>query len=577
MKINVIITTLSLIMTPLFLIGQEFDESFLKSLPAEVRSDLLERAEDKEKLEEIQYRRPSSFIDKPETTSTRFGASIFSMMQSTLMPLNEPNYDSSYVLDFGDVLELQLIGQKSSISKLTIKRDGSVIIPNVGKIYLSGISLSKAEELVSAKIDSSAIGVQSFLTLTNVRDIQIIVAGDVYNPGPYTINGNSNIFHALSVSGGPSDIGSFREIHLIRNDKIIESIDLYETFIFGKSIFNARLRSGDLIFVTPIKNLISIEGAFKRPGKYELKEEEDLSFAIKFANGVTNQADLNDIKLLTISNGFVQQISIDNISDFVNVLSQDQDQIFVRKFPYRSVSINGAVRNPGTYLINEGTGIQELLKQAGGYLETAYPFAGILENEFTKEINQIAIDKLYESFLDSLIDNVDSSKGKDQAGLLQLVEELKNTPASGRVSAEFDLAKIAENPKLDVTLQDGDIITIPEYLDHVYVFGEVSSEGTTRFKEGLSASSYINLKGGYTEAANKQEIFVLHPNGETYKIGNKNLFVNAKKNMDIYAGSIIFVPRKQNNSYLASQTIQAYAAILGNIGVSLASISVLKD
>jgi len=577
MNKNLIIFLLSLSIMPLFLLGQDFDESFLKSLPDEVRSDLLQRTADKDKLEEIQYRRPSSFIEKPAITSSRYGASIFSMMQSTLMPLNEPNYDSNYVLDFGDILELQLIGQKSSISKLTIKRDGSVSIPDIGKVYLSGISLSKAEELINSKIQSSAIGVSSFLTLINVRDIQIIVAGDVYNPGPYTINGNSNIFHALSVAGGPSEIGSYRAIDLIRNSEVIESIDLYETFIFGKSNFKARLRSGDLVFVRPIKNSITVEGAVKRPGKYELTDEEDLSLAILFANGTTNEADFSDIRLISILDGKVQQININEITELGNFIPQNNDRIFIRKYPLRTVLVKGAVRNPGSYLMNEGDGILELISQAGGYLDSAYPFAGVLENQMTKQINQIALNKLYESFLDSLVNASAGSNNSDQSSIIQILQEIKNSPGSGRVSAEFNIAKITEDPNLDITLQEGDVITIPEYLDQVYVFGEVSNEGTMRFQSGMKADFYIKNKGGLTGFANKKEIFVLHPNGETYKISNKNLFMNPKKNIDIFAGSVIFIPRKQNNRYLISQSAQAYAAILGNIGVSLASISVLKD
>ena len=168
------------------------------------------------------------------------------------MPINEPNFDSSYILDFGDELDLQLVGQKSSITKLAVKRDGSINIEDIGKLNVAGLSLNKAIDLIENKINQSFIGVEVYLTLTGVRDIQIIMAGNVYNPGSYTLNGNSNIFHALSVSGGPSDDGSFRSIDLIRNNKKIETVDLYQTFIYGKPSFNTRLRSGDIIFVNPI-------------------------------------------------------------------------------------------------------------------------------------------------------------------------------------------------------------------------------------------------------------------------------------------------------------------------------------
>ena len=96
------------------------------------------------------------------------------------------------------------------------------------------------------------------------------------------MNGNSNIFHALSVAGGPSNEGSFRSINLIRNNKKIESVDLYDTFIFGKSMSNIRLRSGDIIFVDPVKNIVTSSGALNRSGEYELLDDESLFLMIKF-------------------------------------------------------------------------------------------------------------------------------------------------------------------------------------------------------------------------------------------------------------------------------------------------------
>ena len=135
-------------------------------------------------MESEQYRRPTTFIEKPAADSSRFGINIFSMMQTTLMPINEPNFDSNYVLDIGDVLQLQLVGSKSLIIDLTIKRDGSISVPEIGKIIIAGLSLEDAIDLVRKKIEISYIGVDTFLTLSKVRDIQIVVSGNVFNPGP---------------------------------------------------------------------------------------------------------------------------------------------------------------------------------------------------------------------------------------------------------------------------------------------------------------------------------------------------------------------------------------------------------
>lgn len=583
--------------------AQEFDEEFLASLPEDVREDLLKKNSKKEELEDDRYRRPSTYIEKEDyrkqitdlkrqldrlendleesdkdDLAERFGTKVFSLMQTTFMPFNEPNFDGSYILDFGDVLEIQMVGQKSQSIIAPIKRDGSINIPDVGKVFLSGLALDNAVNLISNKIETSFTGVDAFTTLVSIRDIQIIVAGNVFNPGPYTLNGNSTLFHALAVSGGPSETGSFRKIELVRDNIVIETADLYDTFIHGKSSFATRLRSGDLIFIRPVLNLVSISGAVKRPGTYELKEDESLSSAILFANGINNRADLSEISLIRLKDGLISKTAIANPLDFENILSNDKDKIIVRNYPYRSVEIKGAVKNPGKYLVNEGSGIYDLISISGGYTKNAYPFGGVLENIQTEKINKMAGEKLYESFIDELSRMSSNPAGTpDMTFLAEIINEIKNTKASGRVSAEFDLQTLENDPSKDILLQEGDVITIPEFLDHIYVFGEINTEGTIRYKEGANVQYYIEKKGGLSPYSNKKNIYVLHPNGETSLFKkNRNIFMRGNKEIELYPGSIIFVPRNTGKIPF-SVAAQAYASILGNIGVSLASVSVLKD
>ena len=551
--------------------AQELDPDFLSSLPESVREDLISQAELRDEMEEEQYRRPTTFIEKPEIESTRFGINMFSMMQTTLMPINEPNFDSNYTLDFGDYIQLQLVGQKSSIQELIVNRDGSINIPDIGKIVVAGLSLDQANDLIKMKIETTYIGVDSFITLSKVRDIQIVVSGNAFNPGPYTLNGNSNLFHALTVSGGPSELGSFRNIELIRNDKVIETTDLYDIFIFGRSSFGKNLRSGDIVFINPAKKINGIFGGVKRDGHYELKENENVSDLINFANGLTPDSDLNGIILEEFKNGIITNRLL-NPETLENEFLFDGENIFIRRFPIRSVLVTGAVSNPGRFKINDGDGIKQIIERAGGYLPNAYPFGGILENEEALAVNTFARDELYRSFLGSIISNSAGQQNVSIESIGALLAELKESPVSGRITAEFDLNLIDK----DIKLQDGDEIFIPEKINHLYVFGEVASQGSIRFIENKDLDYYIEKKGGLLENADLGNIFILYPNGVSQRVKRKNLFRDGNNKIEIYPGSIIFVPRKTQNLFL-TQSIQAYATILGNLGVSLASLSVLKD
>ena len=558
------------------LFAQEFSPEFLESLPEDVKDEILINAQKKESLESTQYRRPSTFIRKPSMESSRFGNEYFSMMQSTLMPINEPNLDPNYILGFGDVLQLQFVGQKSEIIEVSLLRDGSISLPDIGKVFLSGLSLQEATKIINTKFEISFIGVDVFVTLLNIRDIQVLVSGNAFNPGPYTLNGNSNLFHALSVSGGPSNLGSFRKIDLIRDNKTIETVDLYENFIFGNNSFGPKLRSGDIIFIHPSQNQVSISGAIKRPGNYELLNTERLDNLIDFANGVRRNADLDSIFIQRIEDGNAIQVKA-SPKNLEQEILNDEESVYIRSFPFRSVTISGSVENPGSYRLNEGDGILELVNLAGGYTKNAYEFGGVLINKKALEISQKAKDKLYEDFISSFLETSISKSEESLASLSILIDELKNSSASGRISAEFNLEMLKSNPSLNTKLMEGDEIIIPEVVDHIYIFGEVANQGTTNYEDDQNINSYIEKMGGLTQYADRSNIFILHPNGISERISMKNVFrVSRGDKVNIFPGSIIFVPREIPNTFRA-EVLQGYTSILGNLGVSLASISVLKD
>ena len=551
--------------------AQTYDQSFLDSLPEDIQASLIERNLEQRQLEETQYRRPSTFISKPDPESNRFGLDIFSMMQSTLMPLNEPNIDDDYILDFGDVIEIQLVGQRSQNYSLTIKRDGSINLPDVGKIFLSGLSLGKAADLIKERIKDIYIGVDPYVTLTNIRDIQVIIAGNVFNPGPYTLNGNSNVFHALMVSGGPSEAGSFRNINLVRNGQIVQMIDLYQTFIFGKPSFGERLRTGDIIFVNPASKVITVSGAVKRPGVYELNQNETFEDLINFANGITVFADQENIRLDRFSGGEIKSSIIDDKS-LNSIEPLDQDILSLRSFPQREVQINGYVLNPGTYRIREGETLSQLIKRAGGYIENAYELGGVLTKNSAYEANLLAREKLIMS-ITTTATNVRIESNMDQID--SLLSQLEQMPLSSRVVTEFDLESIEANPSLDIILDDGDTVLIPSKVNQVYIFGEVQNQGGVSFKKNQGIDYYIDAVGGLNDFADKKSIFLLHPNGISEAV-SKNAFISSKTN-NVYEGTIIFIPRDVSGSILNTDVAIAYSSIIGSIGLSLASLASIKD
>ena len=578
-----LITTLLISSAAIF--SQELDDAYLESLPDNIREDVLLKINQRDKDEEPVYRRQSSMTDKlfsekemeSRKKRNRFGDNIFDTMQSSFMPINEPNLDSSYVLDFGDTLELQLIGQKNSIDNLSIKRDGSINIPEIGKLYLSGLSLEDANKLIKAKISAAYIGVEAFITLVNIRDIQVLVTGNAYNPGIYTLNGNSNILSALSMAGGVNENGSYRKIDLIRNNEVIKSVDLYDIFIYGKSSFGERLRSGDSILVRPSMKMVTISGAVKRPALFELTEDNSFFDLVEYANGFADNANLETLR---IERPFKDDTSFINISDldqlsYIEVRSSDR--LNVRAFERRTVTITGAVKTPGVYTISKGETLSSLINKAEGYKDNAYPFGGVLINEAALEINQFAAEKLYKSFVQRLITKGDALFASES--LPFILDELKKTEISGRVMAEFDLDVIKVNKDLDTTLDDNDQIIIPIKSEQVYIFGEVNQPGAVRYKSSQNIAEYIAGAGGVIESSDINNTFIIHPNGEVNRLSNgSRLFLldNRSNEILVYPGSVIYVPREVK-SRDASMVASIWAPIVSSAATSITALSVLNN
>lgn len=598
---------LPLILPFIFIQAQQLDETYLDSLPEDIREDLLERAdqniddatpnyrsslyssklEKAEELIELKQRLEKDLLDLERRLKSDeeltisydlkiFGSDFFQTFQTSFMPINEPNPDSSYTLDGGDILSIQLIGQKDFIDLFPVNRDGTINIPDIGKINIAGLSLGEASELVKSRVDNVFIGTDAYITLNQIRDVNILVSGNAKNPGVYTLSGNSNILHALTMAGGINEYGSLRVINLVRNGNIIETLDIYDILIDGNYSLKKRLRSGDVIFVEAKKQIVTIDGAVKRPARYEVKDNEFLGSVIRYSNGIKNTADLENISLERMLDGSLKSIPIQNVSQFNSIEAIEGDLIYVREYAYRTATISGAVYKPGKYTMAAGETIEDLIDKAGGFTDNAYPFGAVYENEDARFINKSAQELLYQEFLDNIIaiSQLNIGQNFDLTPIIRLTEDIKNSKPSGRIVVDL----LSEDGQSFLNIRAGDSLIIPEKNNSVFVYGEVSSEGAIRYVPNQGVEYFVDKSGGFKRFADNESIYILHPNGETQRYSKKrNLFANQPRDLKMYPGSVIFVPRKLDNSSTRRLATQAYVSILGNLGVALASLSSINN
>jgi len=479
------------------------------------------------------------------------------------------------MLDVGDILQIQLVGQNDYIEDFLISSDGSINLPDIGKIIVAGLSLNDTSMLIKSKVNSAFISTEAFISLSEIRDVNILVTGNAQNPGIYTLTGNSNILHAISAAGGISEFGSLREINLLRDNIIVESLDVYDLLIEGQYNLKKRLRSGDVVFIEARKNIITIDGAINRPAKYEALDDQKLISIIEYANGINRIADLKNISLERLVDGILKTIPVPNDSYFEAINVQDGDSIYIREYPYRQAKISGAVLKPGSYTMAAGETINNLIEKAGGYTENAYQFGAIYLNEDAKKVNELSKEILYQDFLDNIIAASQQNIGADLTPVVRLTDELNKVEPNGRVVID-----LLNNLNIDLyNIKEGDELIIPERSNVVYVYGETSTEGAVMYVDNQDVEYFVEKSGGYKKFADNESIYILHPNGESQLYRSKrNIFERSPKSeIRIYPGSIIFVPRELDESAPRRLAAQAYVSILGNLGIALASLSAIND
>ena len=172
-------------------------------------------------------------------------------------------------------MNIQLYGNEPSRYELTVERDGRINFPKLGPIFVSGMTFNAARETIEAHVEKQLIGSHVSVTMGDLRSIRVFVLGEAEKPGSYTVSGLSTMTNALFVSGGVKKIGSLRNIELKRKGKLITTLDLYDLLLHGDTSGDRQLMPGDVIFIPPIGNTVSVDGAVRRPAIYELKQGED--------------------------------------------------------------------------------------------------------------------------------------------------------------------------------------------------------------------------------------------------------------------------------------------------------------
>jgi protein involved in polysaccharide export with SLBB domain len=378
--------------------GQDIDSSILSQLTPEqiemakdIYSDenFLDKSDEELPVIDESLEINRSTEDANEILGKKYGYDFFSSIPTSLTAVGDLPLPSDYKISLRDQFTVILSGSKDAIFNLNVKLDGTILFPELGAISVVGLSLKEVKDKLSLLIKQSYIGVNIDISMQNLSAKKITIVGAVKTPGTYLVNPFSTITSSLAYSGGISEMGSLRDIKLIRNNKEIFSFDLYDLLIKGDRSKDITIEAGDTLLINAASQFIEITGAVKRPGIYEILEGEILEDIIDFALGFNSTANKSNISIKFID---FKQAAI--VQKNVTGLDQSLDNaLSVNVFNYVSeatsnIQVFGAVEEPGFYEIKKYKDLKSLIDNLK--FVDVYPWLAVLEqfdeNKLSKSV-----------------------------------------------------------------------------------------------------------------------------------------------------------------------------------------------
>ena len=406
-----------------------------------------------------------------------FGRNIFTSRNLTFAPSANLPTPTNYKLGPGDEVIIDIWGTNQATIRQTISPEGTINIPDIGVVNLNGMTVKDADSYMRRKlgqiysVDGEDAKSEIKLTLGNIRTIQVNLMGEVANPGTYYLSSLSNLYHALHRAGGVSELGSLRDIQLVRNGKKIATVDVYDFILDGKMDGNLILEEGDIIIVPTYKQIVDLSGNVKRPMSFELEEGETVEDLLRYAGGFTGDAYKENLRMVR-QNGKEYQVFTVDQPDYATFKLMDGDALAVGAMLDRfenKLEIKGAVYRPGTYQLGNGIEtVSELIAKADGLKGDAFTNRALLHREredLTLEVIPV------------------------------------------------DIKAVLNGSAPDIRLQKNDVLYIPSVHDlkdlgYITVGGEVARPGQFVFAENTTLEDAIMQAGGLLESASTVRIDV---------------------------------------------------------------------
>lgn len=502
----------------------------------------------------------------------QFGYSFFNKKTFNNNDLIIPE---NYLLQKGDSFTLFIYGKKEMILVLSVDNEGEVFIPDIGPVLVAGLSIVEANKKISTKLKRKFVNFESKLKINYLKDVTVLISGNVNNPGAYSINKYESIFSVLSRSNGVSKTGSLRNIKLLKSSGQKLTIDLYNYLLIDSKQIPITFNEGDVLFVPGLTDSVAITGAVNNPGIYEILNNETINDVIQFASGTALNAYPNSMYINRFDNTFkrkVISISTNSIKDMkkkrlAKVYSGDVIVIPKKSNEsYGYVNIMGNVNIPGKFEYKSNMTLGQLILKAQGIKKDTYPDVHIFRylSDENRKLIRVKLDSKNTKIMDRDIVTIYNKNNLETPQFVTIIGEvmdpgeyhyfqemtlndliilakLKQFTSLSLVEVarfngkESELLYVSQSNLGEFTLQPGDRVSLKkdnlrDQTATIELKGEFVYPGLYKVTKGTKLSEVIKKAGGYTDSAYlKGTVFLRKSVLSEDKIGQQKVIDDEKR------------------------------------------------
>lgn len=537
--------------------------------------------------------RPSASPGEPAEALRRVGADML-----WAAPVGDDREDASlvpddYLIGPGDELLLDLWGGVEANLRLRVSRGGSITIPRVGTVSVAGVRFSEVSRLLRQRVGKSFRQFDLSVSMGELRSMRVHVTGYVVRPGTHVLPSLASLTQALAAAGGPTAIGSYRQMQLRRGGAVVENVDLYDMLLRGQWASDKRLQPGDVIHVPAVGTQVGLIGSVNQPGVFELRAEESIEDLIRLGGGLAPVA--NRDRAVIHAMGQADPVRELNLDRDARAKLRSGDVLRVHSLATlarpslsktRRVRVEGEVLRPGDYLLNAGATLRDALQAAGGLSPEAFVFGTALHREAVR-LQQIesydrTLRELETEFTRAAVTRKErvgppsEQLNTNTIPHLRLIERLRQVQPTGRVVLELS-PMATELPS--VALEDGDRVVVPSRHEPVGVFGSVFNGASYQYEGQRSLGDYLKRAGGPTRGADEASLFVLRADGSVVSNrGGSGWFSRGDRVEKLAAlpGDTVFVPEELDKIRLSAE-LKDWAQILSQFGLGAVALKNLTQ